>query len=104
MQSGLIRELLADDPTVEIVDVDARDLEATSADAVIGSSDALGRRQVRDLLERRPRLRALVMRGDLYDASLFLLKPHTEHFGDISKAVLRRVVAREPWPGLEPLT
>ena len=102
MQSGLIRELLADDATVEIVDVQPHELGTTAADAVIGSSDALGRGDVRRLLEGSPHLRALVMRGDLHDASLYLLKPHTEDFGDISKAVLRRVVAREPWPELEP--
>jgi hypothetical protein len=93
MQSGLIRELLADEDSVQIVDVPATELAATPADAVIGSAGALGERQVCELLERRPRLRALVMRGDLSDASLYLLKPEREHFGDISKAVLRRVVA-----------
>jgi hypothetical protein len=93
MQSSLIRELLAGEPGVQILDVPAGELAATPADAVIGSAGALGRRQVCELLEQRPRLRALVMRGDLNDASLYLLKPEREHFGDISKAVLRRVVA-----------
>lgn len=102
MQSGLIRELLAEEPGVEIVDVQACELGASRADAVIGSADALGERQVCDLLERRPRLRALVMRGDLNDASLYLLKPYREHFGDISKAVLRRVVASQPCPDWNP--
>lgn len=104
MQSGLIRELLADDPMVEIVDVRVHELPAASADAVIGSSNALGRHQVRDLLEHSPRLRALVIRGDLHDACLYLLKPYTKHFGDISKTTLRRVVARPLWPELEPPT
>ena len=104
MQRGLIRELLAEEHSVEIVDVPAGELAATPADAVIGSADALGEQQVCELLERWPRLRALVLRGDLNDASLYLLKPHREHFGDISTAVLRRVVAPRTCTDWNPLT
>ena len=102
MQRGLIRELLADDPGVEIVDVVPSELPDAGAHAVIGTASALAQRQVCDLLERRPRLRALVVRGDMTQASLYLLRPHVEHFGEISKSVLRRVVAPRTCPDWNP--
>ena len=102
MQSGLIKELLAADPAVEVVDMEAGRLSEARADAVIGSVAALGQKQVWELLERRPRVRALVMRGDLDDASLYLLRPHAEHFRELSRAVLRRLVAPRPYPDWNP--
>ena len=98
MQSDLIGQLLAGEDGVEIVNVQPGEVGAAAPDAVIGSAAALGQRQVCELLETSPRVRALVMRGDLGDASLYQLRPHVEHFGDLSEDVLRRLVApRRDW-------
>lgn len=98
MQSALIGQLLGDEDGIEIVSVAPEALGDADADAVIGSAAALGQRQVCELLESAPRVRALIMRGDLADASLYQLRPHVEHFGDLSATVLRRLVApRRDW-------
>ena len=102
LQRSLVRELLAGHSAVEIQDVEPGELELREPDAVIASARALGRREVFELLTRRPAAKALVMRGDLRDASLYFLNPHVEHFEQLSKSVLERLVAPRSCPDWNP--
>jgi hypothetical protein len=102
MQKSLVREVLRDQPGVEIVDAETWELADAQVDAVLGSASALGEREVRELLEHRPHARVLVVRGDFDAATLYALRLHHEDIEELSCLALRRAIAWRSFPQWHP--
>jgi hypothetical protein len=85
----IIEQAVADEPDMEIVGVEGRDVplrqavESTRADFVMAGADYdLG--EVARVLDERPRLRVLAVAGDGREAFLYELRPTRTPLGEVS--------------------